>query len=195
MSIKITKLGSKHIATMAVLGALSIVLLLLIRFPLFLPFLEYDFADIPIILCTMMFGTGYGLLLTVIVCIIQGILLSSSGIIGVLMHLFATGTFVLVFGLMRSKNKSVKWTIVSAVCGVAAWVSIMIGFNLVLTPVFMGLTTAEIIPYLLPSIIPFNLVKAIGNVSLGVIVYYSVNKFVNLEQFSSTKTSKCDCKK
>ncbi len=185
MSTNRNKISAKSIAIMAVLGALSIVLLLTVRFSLFLPFLEYDCADVPIVICTMMFGAGYGLILTLVVCLIQGFLLSSSGIIGVLMHILATGSFVLVFGLLRRKNKSVKWTIVSALIGVATWVVVMILFNLILTPVFMGLTTKEILPFILPSILPFNLIKSASNVGMGIVLYYSLNKLVKLDKFTN----------
>lgn len=172
-----SNIPTKKIAVTAMFSALSIVILLAIpRFPLFLPFLEYDFADVPIIMLTMMYGPVYGLIVTVIVCVFQGFLLSSSGPLGVIMHLVATGTFVIVFGLLFRKFRSVKGAIVSAVAGVLAWTAIMIPFNILITPLFMGVAREAVYPLLLPSIIPFNLVKSAGNSFLAVSLYYILNK-------------------
>ena len=76
------------LAKMAMLVAISIVLVLLIHFPLFpsATFLEYDPADIPIFIGTFAFGPAAGVLLTVIVSVIQGTTVSASGQIwGILM--------------------------------------------------------------------------------------------------------------
>ena len=76
-------------------------LVAVIHFPLIpaAAFLEYDPADIPILICAFAYGPLAGLLLTVVVCFIQGFTVSAqSGIIGIVMHIFATGCCVLVTG-------------------------------------------------------------------------------------------------
>ena len=96
---------------MAMLGAISIVLVAVIHFPLIpaAAFLEYDPADIPILICAFAYGPLAGLLLTVVVCFIQGFTVSAqSGIIGIVMHIFATGCCVLVTGNIYKRNKTRK---------------------------------------------------------------------------------------
>ena len=58
----------KKLAVMAMLVALSIVLVWLIHFPIFavVPFLEYDPADIPILIGTFAYGPLAGIALTVV---------------------------------------------------------------------------------------------------------------------------------
>ena len=78
------------IAKMGVLAAISIILVYFVRFPIFpaVPFLEYDPADIPILIGGFAFGPLAGILLTVIVSVIQGLTVSAaSGIYGILMKL------------------------------------------------------------------------------------------------------------
>ena len=72
------------------MAALSVILVAMIHIPVFLPFLEYDPADIPIFITTFAFGPLVGFILTVIVAVLQGITVSASaGIIGIMMHIFA----------------------------------------------------------------------------------------------------------
>ena len=73
------KINTKQITTLGVMSALSIVLMILIRIPFpTAPFLEYDPADIPILISTFLFGPWWGLLMTAAVSVIQGITVSSS---------------------------------------------------------------------------------------------------------------------
>ena len=99
MEQKNRRISTRQLVSMAMLGAISIVLVAVIHFPLIpaAAFLEYDPADIPILICAFAYGPLAGLLLTVVVCFIQGFTVSAqSGIIGIVMHIFATGCCVLV---------------------------------------------------------------------------------------------------
>ena len=93
----------KKLAVMAMLVALSIVLVWLIHFPIFavVPFLEYDPADIPILIGTFAYGPLAGIALTVVASLIQGFTVSAqSGVMGIAMHIFATSTLVLAAGCL-----------------------------------------------------------------------------------------------
>ena len=82
-----------RLAKMAMLVAISIVLVMIIHFPIFpaVAFLEYDPADIPILIGTFAFGPVAGILLTVITSLIQGFTVSmASGAYGIIMHILAT---------------------------------------------------------------------------------------------------------
>lgn len=91
---------TRKLTTIAMLAAVSIVLVALIRIPFPpAPFLEYDPADIPIFICTFLYGPVAGLGLTLVVSVIQGTTVSAgSGIIGIVMHFLATGAFALLAG-------------------------------------------------------------------------------------------------
>ena len=98
---KTKRISTRQLVSMAMLGAISIVLVAAVHFPLIpaAAFLEYDPADIPILICAFAYGPGAGFLLTVVVSFIQGMTVSAqSGIIGIIMHIFATGSCVLVAG-------------------------------------------------------------------------------------------------
>ena len=131
-----------------------------IHFPLIpsAPFLEYDPADISIIITGLAYGPGWGLLATLIVSVIQGITVSAgSGWIGIVMHIISTGIFVLTVSLIHKKTCKL---IPSLVFGTVAMVLVMIPVNLVFTGIFMGTGVMTVVKMLIPAIIPFNLLKA-----------------------------------
>lgn len=168
----------KKMVTIGILAAISIILVYLIKFPIFpvAPFLEYDPADIPIFICTLVLGPIEGLVLTLIVCIIQGITISSqSGIIGIMMHFFATGSFVLIAGLVHNHKRTTKRLVIALLAGVLTWQVTMVLWNLVFTPIFLGTPFKEVVK-LLPIIIIFNLIKAGVNAGITMLVYKGLQK-------------------
>ena len=167
----------RKISIMAMLTALSVILVYLIRFPIFpaASFLEYDPADIPILIAAFMFGTVPGLAVTLVVCILQGLTVSAqSGIIGIIMHFMATGSMVIAVGLISRRNTVSVRNYIAAVVGSLAMTVVMILLNLVITPFYMGVPVSVVKGLLLPAIIPFNLIKA------GVNTFFAVHIFIIL---------------
>ncbi len=173
-----------RIAAMGVFTALSIVLVYFIHLPIFpaVPFLEYDPADIPIIICAYLYGPQHGLILTVIVSVVQGLTVSAqSGWIGILMHILSTGALVIANSglrvlLLKCKEKAGVLSraglvnVVSLVAGVVAMTATMGLWNLLFTPMFMGVTLDVVLP-LMPFIIAFNVIKAAINSVIALAVY------------------------
>ena len=164
--------STKKLCVLGLLSAISIVLVTFIHFPIFpvTPFLEYDPADIPIFIGTLFYGPVSGLIMTVIVSIIQGLTVSagSGGFIGIIMHIVATGSFVIVFGLVTRKNKGMTRSVIALSAGILMMTSVMVLWNLLLTPLFLGASIEDVLPLMLPAIIPFNLIKASAN---GIIAF------------------------
>lgn len=175
------KVSVKKITTLSVMSALSIVLMILIRIPFPpAPFLEYDPADIPILISTFLFGPWCGLIMTAAVSVIQGVTVSSSsGIIGIVMHFAATGGFVAVAGLIYTRGKNIKRAIIALAAGTLVQTALMVVMNLIFTPLFMNTPAEAVIEMLIPVIIPFNLLKAGVNAILTFVVYKLVSRSVS----------------
>ncbi len=161
------------IAKLGVLAAISIALVSIIHVPIIptVNFLEYDPADIPILLGTFALGPVAGLILTVIVSVIQGLTVSAaSSWYGIVMHIIATSAYVVVAGFIYKKHKTKKGAIVAIICGSLATTIIMIPANILLTPIYLrmiaGLTAdaAKQMTFgFLPWIILFNFIKVAIN--------------------------------
>lgn len=177
--------STKNLAKLGILTAISVVLVYLIHFPVIpaVSFLEYDPADVPILLGTFALGPTAGFILTLIASLIQGLTVSAaSGWYGIVMHVIATGCYVLVAGNIYKAHKSKKSAIKALIFGVAAWVIIMIPANLFLTPVYLetivGLPTEaakSTVTSLLPWIVLFNLIKSVINSVLTFFLYKRVS--------------------
>ena len=174
----------RQMVNLAMLAALSVLLVYLVRFPIFpsAPFLEYDMADVPILIGTFLFGPWSGLILTIVVSLLQAATVSAgSGWIGALMHIVATGAFVLVAGSIYRKFTSRAGAVASLIVGSIAMTLTMIPLNLIFTVKFMGAPREVVMAMLLPTIIPFNLIKAGANSIITFAVYKPVASVLRLE--------------
>ena len=175
------KISPARLAKMGMLVAISVVLVYLIHFPIFpaVAFLEYDPADIPILIGTFAFGPLAGVLLTVVTSIIQGVTVSAaSGVYGILMHIIATSALVIVAGVIYRRHKTRKTALIGVLCGIAAMAIVMIGANLVITPIFMGVPRSAVWQ-LMPFIVAFNIIKAGINGLVTFLVYKRISGFLH----------------
>lgn len=95
-------------AIMAMLTAVSIVLVYFIHLPLIpgFAFLEYDPADIPVLIGAMMLGPVSGIVILLAVCLIQALTVSAaSGWIGFFMHFIASSVLVLIPSIIYRKKR------------------------------------------------------------------------------------------
>ena len=170
-----------RLAKMGMLVAISIVLVYFIHFPIFpaVAFLEYDPADISILIGTFAFGPLAGILLTVVTSVIQGVTESAaSGLYGIIMHVISTSVLVLVSGLIYKYNKTRKGAVIALLCGVAAMTLVMIGANMIITPLFMGVPR-NIVWSLMPFIAGFNAIKAGINSVVTFLLYKRISGFLH----------------
>ncbi len=172
------KLNLRKTVIMAMLVAIAAVSLYIIRTPL-LPaasFLEYDIADVPVLIGTLLFGPVAGLVILVITSAIQAMTVSaSSGIIGFIMHVCASGVLVLALGLIYKKIKNRKGIILGLAVGSILMTLVMIPLNLVFSGIFMGVGVKTVVGMLIPVFIPFNLIKAILNSVLTFVLFIPVS--------------------
>lgn len=172
------RISTRQLVSMAMLGAISIVLVAAVHFPLIpaAAFLEYDPADIPILICAFAYGPMAGFLLTAVVSIIQGMTVSAqSGIIGIIMHIFATGFCVLVAGNIYKRNKTKKTAVIALFFGAIAQTAAMVLMNMIFTPLFMGAPLEVVLSMMIPAIIPFNALKAGINCVITFFLYKSIS--------------------
>lgn len=171
---------TSRMVKMAMLAAISLVLVAVIHIPFPpAPFLVYDPADIPIFIGTFAFGPGAGLLITLVACLFQSLMFGSGGPIGFTMHLFATGGFVLVAGLLYRRNKTRKNAVIALIAGILTMTVTMVIWNVIFTPLFLKESLDQVLPILLPVIVPFNLLKAGVNSLITFLTYKSIAKYLH----------------
>lgn len=175
------KFGARKMCTMAILSALSVVLIFLINFPILpaAPWLEYDPADIPILLGGFVYGPVVGIVITIVASLIQALTVSASGgWVGFVMHVISTGTLVLVSSLYYKHDRSRKGALIALILGSLAMTAIMIPTNLFFTVRFWGQPLEVVKASLVPIIIPFNLIKALGNSLIVFLIYKPLRNYI-----------------
>lgn len=179
------KFDTNKLTRLGILAAISVVLMYLIRVPMFLPYLEYDPADVSILLGTFMYGPVAGLLLTVVVSALQALTVSaSSGVAGFVMHVVATGAWAMVCGFIYNCRRDWKGALLGVICGALAMTAVMVPMNLIITPLFNGMPVQAVLELLLPAIIPFNMVKAAINSTVAILVYRYLGHIFMKQTFS-----------
>ncbi len=174
----------KTIARLGMIAAVSVVLAAIIHFPLFpaASFLVYDPADIPILVSAFMYGPWAGVAVTVIVSLIQGLTVSAEGrLIGIIMHIVATSAFCIAASLIYRKKRDVKHLVIGLVLGAAVMAALMCGMNLLLTPLYTGMTVAQVGQMIAPIILPFNLLKAGINAVFAFLIFLPLRKALSAE--------------
>lgn len=173
------KFNANKMVKMAMLAALSIVFMLYTRFPIIpmATFLEFEFADVPILIGAFLYGPAAGFIITVVMALVQAFTVSAgSGWVGFVMHVLATGTLVLVSGTIYKKVHTFKGAIIALVAGCLSMTLISIPANLIFTVIFLKVPIEVVKGMLIPAIIPFNLIKSAGNSAVVVLVYKQVVK-------------------
>ena len=170
----------KRLVLLAMFTAIAAALITLVHFPLFpaAPYLQYDPADVPILIAAFAFGPAAGLIVTVLASFIQAFFLGGDGIYGFLMHVIATGILVIVASTIYRKFHTRPGAVVGLVLGtIAMGVGMMIA-NHFITPFYMGVPTEMVDAMLVTVILPFNLLKAGINSAITFLVYKAVSKYI-----------------
>jgi len=169
-------------------SALSIVLSYFIHFPLIpsAPFLLYDPGDVPILIMSLKFSPVIGVVMTAIVAVLFAVLTGQGGPWGVLMHFLATGVYALVASLIYRRQKSISSAVQGLIIAPLVMTGVMVIANLLVTPLYLGVTREMVIGMLLPAIIPFNLLKGAINGIITFLLYKRVSNFLETgEQYAS----------
>ena len=171
---------TKKITTIAMLTAIAAVLITLVHFPLFpaAAFLQYDPADVAILIGAFAYGPVAGMIITVLASAIQAFLLGGDGVYGFLMHTIASGVLAVIAGIIYHRWHTRKGAVVALSAGTLAMGLVMMGANHFITPMFMGAPVAVVDAMLVPVILPFNLLKAGINSIITFLVYKTVSRHV-----------------
>lgn len=175
------KIGVKKMTTMAMLAALSLIFMLIIRFPIIpaAPYLEYEPADVPILIGGFVYGPVAGIIIAGVAALIQALTVSAaSGWVGFIMHIIATGTLVTVSATYYKCHKTHVGAIIGLALGCLAMTAIMIPTNLVISVNFWGMTLEAVKAIIIPILIPFNLIKSGVNSVIVLLIYKSIRKII-----------------
>ncbi len=158
----------RRIVLIALFGAISCVVMLLIRFPVM--WLTLDIKDAVIVLAGLYFGPLAAVALSVIVPLIE-LIVSDTGFWGLIMNAISTAAFAIPASLIYKYKKDFYGAILALISGVAAMVSVMMLANLLITPIYTGMRIDEIQAWIPQLLLPFNAIKGVLNAALVMMLY------------------------
>lgn len=137
-------------------------------------FLEFDLKDVIIVIAGFLYGPLSAAMISVIVSLVEMVTISSTGIIGFIMNALASCAFACTAAAIYKKNHSMKGAILALTAGTLLMTAVMVLWNYLITPIYMGVERSQVAAMLLPVFLPFNLVKGGINASLTLLLYKPV---------------------
>ncbi len=175
--------------TIAVLTALAFLCVALINIPVVL-FLRYEPKDVIITLASLVFGPVSAIFMSVAVALIEMVTISSEGPVGMIMNILSTLSFVLPVSFLYKKRNNVKFVAGGLVIGSIFMLVVMLLWNFLITPMYMGVPREAVVDMLLPVFTPFNLLKAGINSALILLLLPVIGKLKNLNLIEKEKENK-----
>ena len=160
----------RKITTIAMLVAISFAAVAFLRIPIVL-FLKYDPKDVIITIGGLIWGPITSVLVSIIVSTIEMFTLSETGVIGLIMNILASCSFACPAAIIYKKNRTLRGAIIGLVIGALSSTAMMLLWNYLITPFYMGVPRSEVVKLLIPAILPFNLLKTGLNASFTILLY------------------------
>ena len=164
---------TKKLTTVGMLCAFTYMATVIGRIPLVL-FLKYDPKDIIIAISGLIFGPLTSFSVALIVSLVEMFTISENGILGFLMNVISSCSFACTAAFIYKKKRRLSGAIVGLFCGWGCMVLVMLLWNYLITPVYMGYPRKVVAKLLIPAFLPFNLIKGGLNAAMTMILYKPV---------------------
>lgn len=161
---------TKKITTTAMLCAAAYVVVVVGRIPVVL-FLKYDPKDIIITLGGLIWGPMTSFIVSVIVSLIEMVTISENGILGCIMNMISTCSFACTASVIYKKKRTLSGAVTGLVTGSLVMVLVMLLWNYLITPIYMGYPREAVAELLVPAFLPFNLLKVGLNAGFTFLLY------------------------
>ena len=172
-SRKTKKIETRTLAMLAILAAVAYVVMFLSKqIPVnVLGFLNFDLKDTIVVITGFMFGPLAAAAISVIVSVIEMVTISSTGLWGLLMNVLSTCAFACTAAWYYQRHRTMKGAILGLVIGALLMTAVMLLWNYLITPIYMGYPREAVAKLLIPTFLPFNLIKAGINGALSMLLY------------------------
>lgn len=171
--------STKRIAMYALFVALSMAVSF-VEFPIVpgVEWLKYDPSGI----VSLVAGFAYGPVAAVIV-----------SVLGFLPHLFTNpwGTLMAVLvalalsvpaALIYRRNKTRKGAVIGIIVGAIAALAVAIVGNVIVTPFYAHMTTAQVVALIVPALLPFNVLKFTIHGVVTFLIYKPISNLLSKQQ-------------
>lgn len=167
--------STKRIAICALFVAAAFVVSF-VELPIFpaAPYLKYDPSGVVLLVAGLAFGPSTGALVSVLMWLPKFAMDPWGALMGVLCAVALTVPAALVYSRKHDRSGAVLGMVLG---GVVTLVVAIVG-NILVTPIYSGVSTQAVIEMIVPILLPFNLLKIAINCVVTFLVYKPVSKLV-----------------
>ncbi|MEG1657955.1 MAG: ECF transporter S component [Oscillibacter sp.] len=167
--------SARTITSLAMLTGIAYVVMLLSKMlPQVSGFLQFDLKDTIICIGGFVFGPLSAAIISILVAFIEMISASDTGPIGFLMNVLATCAFCCTASAVYRRRHTKRGAVEGLILGVVVLTAVMLLWNYLITPLYMGVPRDVVKGMLVPILLPFNLVKGGLNMALILLLYKPV---------------------
>ena len=161
-----------QIVITAMLVALSFLAVLIGRLiPNVAGFLSYDPKDAIVAIGGFIYGPVTAVIVAVLCSVIEMLTISSTGVYGLIMNIVATCAFAVPAAILYKRMHSMKGAILGLAAGMICMTLMMLLWNYIITPFYMGVDRSVVAGMLASVFLPFNLIKSGINAGLTLLLY------------------------
>lgn len=160
----------KKLVLLAMLAAMAYVIVSLVRIPVVM-FLKYEPKDVVITIGGFLLGPMAAFVTSLVVSLLEMVTISETGPIGCLMNLISTCAFSCTAAFIYKRKHTLSGAVSGLAVGGVFMVILMLLWNWLITPLYMGVERSVVEGMLLPAFLPFNTLKAGLNSALILLLY------------------------
>ncbi len=157
------------------------------RIPLVL-FLKYDPKDVIIVIGGFIFGPLTSFAITIIVSIVQMFTISGTGILGCFMNIISSCSFACTAAFIYKRKHRLSGALFGLFCGCGCQAVVMMLWNYLIAPIYMGYPREAIVELLIPAFLPFNLIKGGLNAAITMLLYKPIVTALRRSNLIESKT-------
>lgn len=160
----------KKLTLTAMLCAIAYAVMAVGRIPVVM-FLSYDPKDVIICIGGFLMGPVAAFVVSAVVSLVEMATVSTTGPIGLVMNIISSCAFACTASLIYRKKRSMGGAVFGLAAGCAAMTVVMLLWNYLVTPIYMGYPREAVAALLIPVFLPFNLLKGGLNFAVTLLLY------------------------
>lgn len=164
---------TKKLTTVAMLAAIAYVVMMVARIPVVL-FLKYEPKDVIITIGGFLYGPLTSFVISAVVSVVEMFTVSDTGLIGMIMNVIASCAFCCTAAVIYKKKHTLSGAVAGLIAGTAVMTAVMLLWNYLITPIYMGYPREAVAELLVPAFLPFNLLKGGINTAITLLLYKPV---------------------
>ena len=164
---------TKKLTATGMFCALAYLTVATMRIPLIL-FLKYEPKDVVITIGGLIFGPLTSFWISLIVSFVQMLTISENGILGFLMNVISSCSFACTASFFYRKRQKLSGAVLGLLCGCICQAAVMMLWNYLIAPIYMGYPREAVAELLLSAFLPFNLIKGGINAAVTLLLYKPV---------------------